>query len=62
MDTGHAVTVMTRDGSTQSYAGAAFSLVEGTLQVWRVDGTEVVLYAPGQWACVKATGAGLGPS
>ena len=31
MDTGHEVTVLTRDGSTQSYAGAAFSLVEGTL-------------------------------
>jgi hypothetical protein len=63
MDTGHEVTVMTRDGSTQCYADVAFSVEEtGTLQVWRVDGTEVVLYAPGQWACVKATGAGLGPS
>ena len=60
MDTGHEVTVLTRDGSTQSYAGAAFSLVEGTLQVWRVDGTEVVLYAPGQWACVRRPGPASG--
>jgi hypothetical protein len=62
MDTGHEVTVLTRDGSTQRYPAAAFSVDDsGTLQVWRVDGTEVVLYAPGQWACVKATGVGLGP-
>jgi hypothetical protein len=61
-DAGHAVAVMTRDGSTQCYPDAAFSVDEtGALQVWRVDGTQVIVYAPGQWSCVKATGSGLGP-
>ena len=63
MDTGHEVTVMTRDGSTQRYPDAAFSVddsgtLTGLARGWHARGRAD---APGQWACVKATGAGLGP-
>jgi hypothetical protein len=62
-DAGHEVTVITLDGSAKVYAGAAFVLdaTGAALHVWRTDGTLTVLYAPGQWRAVMATGSGLGP-
>jgi hypothetical protein len=60
---GHAVSVACPGTHEEDrYTDAAFVVeADGALQVWRVDGTHVTVYAPGAWRRVTATGSGLGP-